>query len=332
MVIYGFGPMKMDRAQNLNDMFLFAKVVEHGGYSAAAAALGMQASLLSRHIKALETRLGVRLLNRTTRRISVTDAGLTYYGHCAAVVAEAQAAEDAIEHTRSTPQGLVRFSCPAAMLRTGVGDIVVDYLAAHPLVRIAIDATGRRVDVVEEGFDFALRVRAPPLEDSDLAVRVLRTAKLVMVASPGVFDAWARPADIDEAARLPTVAMTRKGDRHSWTVLDAQGAQRSVVHVPRLAVDDFFALRMAVLRGLGLALIPQEIVAADIAAGALEALLPDLVYPGGIVHAVFPSRRGLVPAVRGLLDALVAHFSAMSFSAEQSCSTHGQRQSGTGTP
>jgi DNA-binding transcriptional LysR family regulator len=305
--------LTIDRAQNLNDMFLFAKVVEHGGYSAAAAALGMQASLLSRHISALEGRLGVRLLNRTTRRVSVTDAGLTYYGHCAAVVAEAQAAEDAIEHTRSTPQGLVRFSCPVSMLRAGVNDIVVDYLAAHPLVRIAIDATGRRVDVVEEGLDFALRVRAPPLEDSDLVVRVLRKARLVLVASPRLFDALPRPVDIEAAARLPTVAMARSGDRHSWVVQDADGAQRNIVHVPRLAVDDFSTLRLAALRGLGVALMPYEIAIGDIASGALEALLPDVIYPTGIVHAVFPSRRGLVPAVRGLLDALAAGFNTMPF-------------------
>ena len=110
--------------ENLNDMYLFAKVVEHGGYSAAATALGMQASRLSRHIVALEKELGVRLLNRTTRRISVTEAGQTFYRHCAAVVAEAQAARDAIERTRSTPQGLVRLSCPLALLQDGVGAII----------------------------------------------------------------------------------------------------------------------------------------------------------------------------------------------------------------
>ena len=309
MVISDFSVPTMSRSQNLHDMFLFARVVEHGGYSAAAAALGMQASLLSRHIAALENRLSVRLLNRTTRRISVTEAGKTYYGHCAAVVAEAQAAEDAIAHTRSTPQGVVRFSCPPSMLEPVVNDIVVAYLAAHPLVRIAIDATSRRVDVVEEGLDFALRTRTPPLDDSDLALRVLRTAGLVLVASPRLFDALERPLDIDAAARLPTLAMARQGDRHYWIVQEGDAAQRNVSHVPRLAVDDFTTLHKAVLQGVGVALMPDEIVAADIAAGTLEVLLPGVRYPTGIVHAVFPSRRGLVPAVRGLLDALVAGFS-----------------------
>lgn len=329
----------MDRAQNLNDMFLFAKVVEHGGYSAAAAALGMQASLLSRHVAALEARLGVRLLNRTTRRISVTDAGQTYYGHCAAVVAEAQAAEDAINHTRSTPQGLVRFSCPVPMLKGGVDDIVAAYLEANPLVRVAIDATSRRVDVVEEGLDFALRVRPSPLEDSDLVVRVLRTTRPVLVASPRLFDALPRPVDIDAAARLPTVAMARNGDKHSWIVHDADGLKRSVFHVPRLAVDDFPTLRLAVLRGLGVAMLPSQIVSADIAAGSLDILLPEVTFRTGIAHAVFPSRRGLVPAVRGLLDALAVGFNKIwegsgdaSASGAKPCSTRGLPQNGTGRP
>ena len=120
----------MDDVHDLHDMYLFAKVVEHGGYSAAATALGMQASKLSRHIVSLERQLGVRLLNRTTRRISVTEAGQTFYGHCAAVVAEAQAARDAIDRTRSTPQGLVRMSCPLALLQGGLNKVVADYMAS----------------------------------------------------------------------------------------------------------------------------------------------------------------------------------------------------------
>lgn len=298
----------MEPVHNLNDMFLFARVVEHGGYSAAAKALGMQASLLSRHIAALETRLGVRLLNRTTRRISVTDAGQTFYGHCAAVVAEAQAATDAIDHTRSTPQGLVRFSCPQSMLQSGVGATVAAYLAAHPQVRIAIEATNRRVDVVEEGLDFALRVRQPPLEDSDLVARVLYVSRPMLVASPRLFDTLPRPAGIEEAARLPTVSMGASGDRHGWTILGDDGARRLVPIVPRLAIDDLRTLRAAALRGLGVTMLPVEMADADIAAGTLVQLLPEQRFPEAIVHAAFASRRGLVPAVRGLLDALVEDF------------------------
>jgi DNA-binding transcriptional LysR family regulator len=292
-------------AENLNDMYLFAKVVEHGGYSAAAAALGMQASRLSRHIVALEKDLGVRLLNRTTRRISVTEAGQTYYRHCAAVVAEAQAARDAIERTRSTPQGLVRLSAPLGLLQNGVGRIISAYLNANPLVRIAIDATNRRVDVIEEGIDIALRVRTPPLDDSDLAVRVLARSEPILVASPRLFAHYPRPTDAAGLAQLPTLAMARPGDKFVWNFINVAGASVSVTHAPRMVTDDMPTLKLAAIDGLGVAQLPQAQVQADLDSGLLERVLPQLNFPFRLVHAVFPSRRGLVPAVRGLLDELV---------------------------
>ena len=130
---------------DLNAMFLFAKVVEHGGYTAAARVLGMQTSRISRHVTDLEKALGVRLLNRTTRRMSVTDVGQTFYQHCAALVAEAEAATEIIDRTRSIPQGIVRMSCPVPLLETDVAVIVARYLVENPLVRVQIDATSRRV-------------------------------------------------------------------------------------------------------------------------------------------------------------------------------------------
>lgn len=293
---------------NLNDMYLFAKVVEFGGYSAAAAALGMQASRLSRHIVALELELGVRLLNRTTRRISVTEAGQTFYRHCAAVVAEAQAARDAIERTRSTPQGLVRISCPLALLQNGVGTIISGFLAANPLVRVSIDATNRRVDVIEEGIDIALRVRTPPLEDSDLAVRVLARSEPILVASPCLFEGLPRPQEIGDLTRLPTLAMARAGEKFVWNFVTISGALLSVTHAPRMVTDDMPTLKVAAIGGLGVAQLPQAQVQADLDAGLLERVLPQLNFPYRLVHAVFPSRRGLVPAVRGLLDELVAGY------------------------
>ncbi len=294
--------------QNLNDMALFAKVVEHGGYSNAALALGMPASRLSRHVAALEGRLGVRLLNRTTRRIAVTQAGQEYYRHCAAILAEAQAAQDTIEHTRSIPQGLVRISCPVSVLHVGLNLVLADYLIAHPLVRLNIEATNRRVEVIEEGFDLALRVRPLPLEDSDLAVRMLHNSEVMLVASPHLFARHARPLTLDQATRLPTVGLTGHAGRHAWMYADADGTHQSVTHMPRLAIDDMPTLRQAVLRGLGVAQLPRQLVQHDVDAGLLEQLLPDLVFPVGALHAVFPSRRGLVPAVRALIDALAAAF------------------------
>lgn len=159
--------------QDLNAMLLFAQVVEHGSYSAAARATGVQTSKLSRRIAQLELQLGVRLLQRTTRKVTVTEVGQSYYLHCAALAAEAAAAQDAIDRTRSTPQGLVRMSCPISLIEGAVGPILARFLVLHPLVRVYVDMTNRRVDLIEEGFDIALRVRSLPLSP-----RILRCARL----------------------------------------------------------------------------------------------------------------------------------------------------------
>src|SRR5882762_7130353 len=149
----------MTSIQDLNNLYFFAKVVDFGSYTAAAKALGLQTSKLSRRIAALETELGVRLINRTTRRLSLTEAGKTFHRHCLALVDEAQAAKDAMRQVLASPQGLVRLSCPTGLLQGGVADILVRFLAKHPRVHIALDATNRPVGVVDEGLDIAMRVR-----------------------------------------------------------------------------------------------------------------------------------------------------------------------------
>jgi DNA-binding transcriptional LysR family regulator len=153
----------MDSFQDLNDLYFFAKVVDFGSFTAAAEALGLQTSKLSRRVGALENEFGVRLLNRTTRKLSLTEAGKTFHRHCVALIAEAEAAKDAINQTLSAPQGMVRVSCPTGLLQGGVAKILAGYLSAHPQVRIALEATNRRVDVVDEGIDIAIRVRVPPV-------------------------------------------------------------------------------------------------------------------------------------------------------------------------
>lgn len=296
--------------QDLNDMYFFAKVVEAGGFTAAARPLGMQTSLLSRRVAELERHLGVRLLHRTTRRLSLTDVGRTFHEHCLALVADAEAAREAVEQTRAEPRGQVRISCPVALMHSDVSPIIVDFLAANPLVRMHVETTGRRVDVVEEGFDVALRVRTPPLEDSQLVIRHLAETETVLLASPDLLLAHGRPERLEDLARLPTLSMTKAGDRHAWHFTDEAGQPREWRHVPRLASDDFPTLRHAALRGLGATVLPALFVSADLRAGRLERLLPQLRLPQGIVHAVFASRRGMVPAVRRFIDELGDAFSA----------------------
>jgi len=298
----------MDHVKNLNNMHLFAKVVDHGGFTAAAKVLGLQTSKLSRRITALEAELGVRLLNRTSRRISLTDAGRVFHLHCVALVGEAQAAKMAIDQTRATPHGVVRISCPFGLSHARVAGILSQYLLDNLAVRIVLEATQRRVDVVEEGFDIAVRVRALPLEDSELVVLPLATSRRVLVASPGLLAQFNAPAmlTLNELSLLPTLAMANASEKYQWRFLTPEVTSFS--HVPRLATDDLSSLREAALRGVGVAQLPFDLVRDDLAQGRLSQVLQNLSSTDGSIHAVFPSRRGMVPAVRGVLDALVRGF------------------------
>jgi DNA-binding transcriptional LysR family regulator len=290
--------------QDLNAMLLFAKVVEHGSYSAAARATGVQTSKLSRRIAELERQLGVRLLQRTTRKVSVTEVGQSYYLHCAALAAEAVAAQEAVDRTRSIPQGLVRMSCPIGLIQGTVGSIVAGFLVAHPLVRVYVDMTNRRVDLIEEGFDIAIRVRTPPLEASDLAMRSFGDTVAMLVASPALLNQLTRPTHPRDLARFPTVSMTTPGDKYTWLFREKDCTPIAVTHAPRLMTDSFEALREAALAGVGVAYLPQFVVQECLGEGVLERVLPEFSLPPGLLHAVFPSRRGMVPAVRVLIDAL----------------------------
>jgi len=290
--------------EDLNNFYFFAKVVSSGSYTAAAKALGLQTSKLSRRIAALETELGVRLINRTTRRLSLTEAGKTFHRHCLALLDEAQAAKDAMSQVLASPQGLVRISCPTGLLQGGVSDILVRFLANQPRVRIALDATNRPVDVVDEGLDIAIRVRKSPLEDSDLVMREFGPDEMILVASPELIAAHGEPQTLEDIARMPTLSMASADERSPWRFRGMNGDPAELTHSPRLRTDDLFTLRHAALQGIGAVLIPRLVVANDLESGALIRLLPSLKAHIGIMHAVFPSRRGMVPAVRALLDLL----------------------------
>jgi len=298
--------------QDLNDLYYYAHVVDHGGFAAAARALGVPKSKLSRRVALLEGRLGTRLIQRSTRRFSVTEIGQVYYRHCTAMVAEAEAAQEVIDRTSAEPQGLVRISCPIALMQSHVGAIVSRFLVEHPRVRIHIEATNRRVDVIAEGFDIALRVRMPPLEDTGLVVRLLEGHGSALVASPALLDRHGRPRTPDDLGRFDTLDMTRPGGDHSWRLAGPDGTVSDVPHRPRLVTDEMMTLWQAALDGVGIVVLPKYLIEGDLARGALEAVLPEWAPPIGLVHAVFPSRRGLLPAVRRFIDALAAEFAPVA--------------------
>lgn len=294
--------------QDLNDLYYFAQVVEHGGFAPAGRALGVPKSKLSRRIVLLEDRLGVRLLQRSTRRFSVTEIGQDYYRHCKAMLVEAEAAQEAIELTRAEPRGIVRLTCPVALLHSHVGAMLAEFLVRHPRVGVHLQATNRRVDVIGEGLDLALRVRFPPLEDSDLTMKVFGESPQRLVASPSLLERHSKllvPADLHG---LPSLDLGPPHREHAWELQGPDASTATVRHYPCLVTDDMMALRSAALAGVGVVQLPTLMLCDELQQGSLVELLPQWVPRSGIIHAVFASRRGLLPSVRTLIDYLAIRF------------------------
>lgn len=297
--------------QDLNDLYYYARVVEHGGFSAAGRALGIPKSKLSRRIASLEERLGVRLLQRSTRRFAVTEIGQLYYERCKAMLVEAEAAQEAVAAVHVEPCGSVRMTCPVALLHAHVGAMVADFLAIYPRVVLHLEATNRRVDPVGEGVDLALRVRPPPLEDSDLVLRVLAHRSQALVASPALWARQGAPQAPTDLANWPSLGLGTPQQDHAWTLFGPENAQAVVAHAPRLVTRDMIALRAAAEAGVGLVQLPTMMVRAELARGSLIQVLPEWSPRREIVHAVYPSRRGLLSSVRALLDDLARRFKAL---------------------
>lgn len=296
--------------RDLNDLYYFVQVVDHGGFAPAGRALGVPKSKLSRRIALLEERLGTRLLQRTTRRFAVTEIGQTYYGHCKAMLVEAEAADEAIARTHAEPRGVVRLTCPVALLDTRVSHMVAAFMAAHPRVEIHLEETNRQVDVVGEGIDVAIRVRPPPIEDSELVMRVFAELGQCLVACPRLLAAGVpeTPADL---AGLPSMNLALPQHEHVWNLIGPDGAQVAIRHQPRLVTRSMMSLRAAAVAGVGVVQMPSMMVREQIERGELLHVIPGWAPRREIVHAVFASRRGLLPAVRALVDFLADAFQAL---------------------
>lgn len=294
--------------QDLNDLYYFAEVVDHGGFAAAGRAIGVPKSKLSRRIALLENGLGVRLIQRSTRRFAVTDVGRTYYAHCKAMLVEAQSAQEAIELTRAEPCGVVRISCPVALLDAQVAAMLAAFMAKYPRVVMHLEATNRRVDVVAEAMDVAIRVRPPPLEDSDLVLRVLADRGQCLVASPQLLQRFGTPNVPADLTSLPSLDLGAALDDHAWHLVGPDGAAATIQHQPRFVTGDLFALRTAAVAGVGVVQLPTMLIKGEFSRGELVRLLPAWAPPPEIIHAVFASRRGVLPSVRALIDYLVEQF------------------------
>lgn len=280
--------MRDDHSPALRAFHLIAR---YGSFTRAAADMEVTASALSQTMRQLEQRLGVRLLQRTTRRFVVTEVGERFYSHCRAVLEEARAAQDAVDELRTEPRGVVRVSCPNSLAQTIVAHVLPDFLAQYPKVQVRLQATNRRVDLIGEGVDLAIRVRAKLDTDATLVMRTFGQSRVLIVASPKLMEQTGRPKLPSDLSTIPALAMNEHEGAHSWELLGADN-ERVVVDIqPRLICGDFSVLLESARRGIGVTLLPEFVCAPAITNGDLEVLLPDWSVPEGTMHFVYPSRR-----------------------------------------
>jgi DNA-binding transcriptional LysR family regulator len=291
--------------RDLNDLSFFAAVVANGGFSAASRALAVPKSRISRRVAALEARLGVRLVERSTRRFNVTEVGQDVYRHARAALAEADAIEAVASRLKVEPQGLVRVSCPQGVDRLLAAELPA-FLERHPKLRIQVLVGNRRVDLIEEGVDVAIRVRDQLDGEGDQQVKIIGRTQRLLVASPDLLDARGRPQAPDELASYPTISLADRPGLDRWELVSADGEQSVVIHEPRLSATEFSILRQAALDGLGIAFMAEYACRDPLADGRLERVLPSWGGHEAIFHVVFTSRRGLLPSVRAVIDFVAA--------------------------
>ncbi|MCH8538301.1 MAG: LysR family transcriptional regulator [Alkalimonas sp.] len=298
--------------QDLNDLYYFVQVAEHGGFAPASRALGIAKSKLSRRLALLEERLGVRLIQRSSRHFQITEVGQQYLQHCHAMLVEADAAQQAIDSARAEPCGIIRLTCPVGLLHFHVSAMLAEFMQLYPGVTVHLEATNRRVDVLAEGVDLALRVRPLPLEDSDLVLRVLSDRGQCLVASPKLVQAQAglpvQPTDIQS---WPSMSRGRPQEPHEWCLQHADGRQLKLAYQPRYTTTDMLALKTAALAGVGVVQLPLLMLQQELADGRLIHLLPEWEPRREVIHLVFPSRRGMLPSIRALIDFLVERYASI---------------------
>jgi len=293
----------MDR---LTSLTAFVRVVDSGGFSAAARRLNMSTTMVSNHVKGLEDRLGARLLNRTTRKVSLTEVGKAYYDRCAHILADLEQADDIASAQQLTPRGTLRIYTATHIVRF-IAPAVGEFLLSYPDVKVDLRMCERAVDLIDEGFDLAIRLTPPP--DSSLIVRSLATWQHVLCCSPAYLEKHGPPQQLSELADRNCVRHVFYPYGDEWHFIDRKSTPVSVRVSGNLVTNSGETLRTAALQGVGIALAAGFLVADDIAAGRLVRLLSEYRPVEFAMSAVYPHRHHLSAKVRGFID-LVAHHSA----------------------
>jgi DNA-binding transcriptional LysR family regulator len=293
-------------------MTVFVRVVESGSFIATARQFAISPTMVSTHIQALEKHLGVRLLNRTTRRVSATEVGRNYYEDCLRILHEVEEAERAASDLQAAPRGRIRLTAPMTFGIRQLGPLIADYLRTYPDVSINLSLDDRKIDLVEEGFDLAIQVGE--LADSSLVARRVTLAPAIVCASRDYVDKYGAPKTPRDLLRHDCLAYANSGAPAEWRFIGPDGVEESVAPSGRFLANNGDALRKLALRGLGILLAPEFIVEGDLKAGNLIALMPDYNTVPFPFHAVYPHSRYLSAKVKTFIDFLVAWFERPSCS------------------
>ena len=287
---------------DLNDLYFFCRVVDEGSFTQASLKLEMTKSKLSRRISELENHLGVRLLNRSTRKLSLTDVGHLVYEYSKAMVNQASFAQEVAIQAQSKPKGRIYVTCPTLFAQSDFNHIIIDFMRLYPEVRINLYASDRKVDLIEEGFDLALRFQTNELDDSTLVVRKLGESTHCLVGTPTYLQGHLPLKSPTELTGFSWLGKTKSDGTNQLQLTNAQGQKMSIPLVPRLESTEWTILKQATLADLGISLLPLEYCQQEINAGSLVRILPEWSLSTASLYLIYPSKRGLIPAVRHFID------------------------------
>ncbi|MDM1247506.1 MULTISPECIES: LysR family transcriptional regulator [Acinetobacter] len=292
---------------DLDDFYCFALVVEHGGFSAAERATDIPKSKLSRRVYNLEENLKVRLIQRSSRHFAVTEIGMNIYRYAQVMMNAAQSAHDLVDHLSAQPRGLIKVSVPVSIAQNEISRILPQFLKEYPEIKIQLLVSNRRVDIINEGIDLALRVRDNLDDDPNLVLRKFERIEQHLFASQAYLNEFGSLKSPEDLSEHRILSMIDEHSEQQIVLYDENNHQKKVKVTPIVMGSDLMMLAKLASQNCGVVLLPDSVVQDYVRSGELVRVLPNWKVPQGIFHAVYPSRRGLLPAVRVFIDYLVEH-------------------------
>jgi len=290
---------------DLNDFYYFVQVVDRGGFTAAGRVLRIPKSTLSHRIQELETTLGIRLINRTSRRFQMTEAGAEFYRHATALLQHAEAAESAVRERTAEPSGTIRVTSSASIAQFAMKDVLPVFINRYPKIKVVQRTTDAILDIVGDNYDLALRAHSGPLPNSTLKQRTLAQIPWFLFASAGYLKHKGVPREPGDLASHETISQLQEGAAPPWPLRHRRKGDISITIKPRFISNDMIALKQGACAGLGIVALPAYVCRAELKSGQLRRVLPDWIARDSQVTALLPPHRSSLPSVRALLDFLI---------------------------